>query len=87
MKNIYELFLPLKMYEYPHSMILTRDKVFAGGKGRVAGFETRKGRIAWEAKVRGNAYGLAAASGRLYVSTDDGSIYCFTAPGGGKEAR
>tara|TARA_B100000809_G_scaffold78813_2_gene76747 strand:+ start:476 stop:1870 length:1395 start_codon:yes stop_codon:yes gene_type:complete len=74
--------------EYPHSMILTRDKVFAGGKGRVAGFETRKGRISWKAEVKGNAYGLAAASGRLYVSTDDGSIYCFTAPGGGgKETR
>ena len=47
--------------------------------------ETRKGGIAWEKKVRGNVYGLAAASGRLYVSTDDGSIYCYRAPGGGKE--
>ena len=71
--------------EFPLSMILTRDKVFAGGKGKVAAFETRKGGIAWEKKVRGNAYGLAAASGRLYVSTDDGSIYCYQAPGGGKE--
>jgi len=74
--------------EFPHSMILTRDKVFAGGKGKVAAFETRKGGLTWEAGVTGNAYGLAAASGRLYVSTDDGSIYCFADDGGSrKETR
>ena len=71
--------------EYPLSMILTRDRLFAGGKGKIAAFDIRKGNITWEKKVRGNAYGLAAASGRLYVSTDDGSIYCYRAPGSGKE--
>ena len=74
--------------EYPLSMILTRDRIFAGGKGKIAAFDTRKGNITWKKTVRGNAYGLAAASGRLYVSTDEGSIYCYQAAGkGGKEAR
>jgi len=73
--------------EFPLSMILTRDKIFAGGKGKVAAFGTRKGELTWESKVTGNVYGIAAASGRLYVSTDDGSIYCFAAAGGGKGSR
>ena len=74
--------------EYPLSMILTRDRIFAGGKGKIAAFDTRKGNITWKKTIRGNAYGLAAANGRLYVSSDDGSIYCYQAPGkGAKEAR
>ncbi len=34
------------------------------------------GRI-WTATVNGKANGLAAANGRLFISTDTGSIYAF----------
>jgi outer membrane protein assembly factor BamB len=62
-----------------HSLILTADLVFAGGPGMVAAFSPADGKKAWEGPVGGNAYGLAAAGGRLLVSTDSGQICCFAA--------
>jgi outer membrane protein assembly factor BamB len=53
--------------------------VIAGGEKRVtvASRETKK--AVWSAAVDGAAHGLAVAHGRLYVSTDKGSLYCFDA--------
>jgi hypothetical protein len=62
-----------------HSLILTADLLFAGGTDAVAAFATADGRKAWEGSVEGNAYGLAAAGGRLLVSTGSGMIRCFAA--------
>ena len=45
--------------------------------GQVAAFDAENGRQLWSAPVDGNAYGLAVAAKRLYVSTNTGSIYCF----------
>lgn len=33
--------------------------------------------VVWSERVDGPAYGLTVADGRLYVSTDRGTIYCF----------
>lgn len=63
---------------YPHALIKAGDTIFAGGGGQVAAFDTDGQRL-WTAPVDGKAYGLAAARGRLFVSTDTGSIYCFQA--------
>jgi len=58
-------------------LILSSNLVFAGGEGKVNAFSRENGKAVWDAKVDGKARGLAAANGRLYVSTDEGKIYCF----------
>jgi outer membrane protein assembly factor BamB len=61
----------------PAALIVAGDRVVAGGKGRVLSLDVATGRTRWSAAVEGTAYGLAAAGGRLYASTDRGMIYCF----------
>ncbi len=65
-----------KSHPYPHALIKAGGTLFAGGKEEVAAFDL-EGTLTWKAPVDGNAYALAAARGRLYVSTDAGSIHCF----------
>lgn len=59
------------------SLILAGDLLVAGGDGSVAAYRISDGEQVWEASVSGRAYGLAAAGGCLFVSADDGGIYCF----------
>ena len=63
----------------PHDLILAGQTLFAGGDDRVAGFDTTTGKMRWSATVTGRAQGLAVAHGRLFVSTDRGTIHCFRA--------
>ena len=65
-------------YSYPYALIETYDMIFAGGDGEIAAFDCATGTRVWTASVDGKAHGLAVANGRLYVSTDQGSIYCFS---------
>ena len=58
-------------------LILTNNLVFAGGQDKINAFNRDNGKVVWSAKVDGKARGLAVANGRLYVSTDEGKIYCF----------
>ncbi|NOZ23328.1 MAG: PQQ-binding-like beta-propeller repeat protein [Planctomycetes bacterium] len=67
------------------SFILAGNVLFAGGENKVAAFDASNGRKIWSANVKGKAKGLAVASGKLFVSTDTGAIYCF-APQGAKQA-
>lgn len=60
-----------------NSLILTGNIVFAAGNGSVTGLDAQTGKMLWQAKLDGNALGLAAADGNLIVSTDSGPIYCF----------
>jgi len=60
-----------------HSLILTATALFAGGNGTVSAFALQDGSPLWEAAVDGQAHGLAAANGRLLVSTDTGAIHAF----------
>ena len=62
---------------YPYELILAADVLFAGGDGCVAAFRAKDGKELWSGKVAGRAYGLAVAGGRLFVSTDKGTIHCF----------
>jgi outer membrane protein assembly factor BamB len=64
---------------HPLSLILAGDVLYAGGGGSVAAYSTADGARIWSAPVHGNALGLAAAEGRLFVSTDAGGIHCFSA--------
>ena len=59
------------------SLIVAGDIVFAGGEGTVVGIDAKTGRQVWKNSVNGRAVGLAAAGGRLIVSTDRGPVYCF----------
>ncbi len=61
----------------PYALILAGDTLFAGGEGRVVAHRADNGRPTWSANVAGRAYGLAAAGGRLLVSTNQGAITCF----------
>jgi len=61
-----------------YSMILAGDILFAGGDDKVDAFSTAHGRLLWTGAVTGKAYGLAVSNGRLLVSTDRGTIHCFT---------
>jgi outer membrane protein assembly factor BamB len=61
------------------TLILAGDTLFVGGVKQVLGIAVPAGRKMWQADVTGNALGLAAGSGRLIVSTDDGRICCFAA--------
>ena len=63
--------------EYPYSMILAGDVLFAGGENKVAAFNTKDGKESWSAAVSGTAHGLSVMNGSLYVSTDKGHIHCF----------
>ncbi|MHC4656768.1 MAG: outer membrane protein assembly factor BamB family protein, partial [Planctomycetota bacterium] len=58
-------------------LVLTSNLVFAGGQGQVNAFNRENGETVWSEKVDGKARGLAVANERLYVSTDEGKIYCF----------
>jgi hypothetical protein len=64
----------------PLTLILAGDTLFAGGEGKVAAYEVATGEETWTASVEGRAYGLAAAGGSLFVSTDLGRIVCLAAP-------
>jgi outer membrane protein assembly factor BamB len=61
---------------YPNTLIYAGGRLFAGGNGGVAAFDGEGNKV-WSAPVDGTAFGLAAADGSLFVSTDDGSIYSF----------
>lgn len=69
--------------ECPDALVLAGATLFAGGDGRVLAIDSATGKVIWETAVEGRARGLAAADGRLFVSTTTGAIYCF-APEGSK---
>lgn len=60
-------------------LILANDALVAGGDGAVTAFRVSDGKQIWTAPIPGRAYGLAAASGHLFVSTDRGVIHGFGA--------
>jgi outer membrane protein assembly factor BamB len=66
--------------DYPFGYISAGETHFAGGDGKVAAFDKALKPI-WQASVEGKVYGLMALRGRLYVSTDTGIVYCFSADG------
>jgi len=64
------------------SIILAGKTIFAGGEGEVLALDPSTGSELWREPVDGNAFGLAVADGRLFVSTDTGKIHCFSPKGG-----
>jgi outer membrane protein assembly factor BamB len=62
---------------FHESLILAGDVLFGGGTDRVIAVDAASGKTLWTGQVDGTAKGLAAAEGRLLVSTDTGMIHCF----------
>lgn len=71
----------LSRWKYPHSklhsLILAGATLVAGGEGIVVTLDTQTGKELWEEEVEGNVQGLAAADGNLFISADNGNIYCL----------
>ena len=59
------------------ALLATDDLVILGGLDSVTAWSRESGDRVWSTQVEGNARGLAAADGHLFVSTDRGKIYCF----------
>jgi len=71
--------------EIPHPadvLIATSNAVVLGTEGRLSVVELASRKTILSAAVEGNPLDLAVAGGRLYASTDRGSVYCLgEAPG------
>jgi len=59
------------------SLIYVNGVLFAGGFNKVVAYNSENGNELTTVNINGTARGLAAAGQRLYISTDDGSIYAF----------
>ncbi len=59
------------------SIIRAGGTVFAGGDGFVTAVDAETHKPLWTGKINGEAVSLAAAGGRLLVSTNGGAVYCF----------
>lgn len=65
----------------PFSMIKAGETLFAGGDQVVAAYSAKTGEELWRRPVQGRVFGLVAANGRLFASSDTGVIHCFSAAG------
>ncbi len=63
----------------PLEMIMAGTTVIVGADREVLAVDQQAQKIVWRAQVDGSVFGLAASDGRLLVSTDQGTIYCFHA--------
>lgn len=65
--------------DYSYAITLAGDAVFVGGDDKVAAFNASDGAPLWWHDVEGRAHGIVVAQGGVFVSTDEGHIYCFRA--------
>lgn len=68
-------------YERSNEVIAAGREAVCGVPGRVSVVALDSQQARWSHDVDGTALGLAAAGGKLLVSTDSGMIYCFAQPG------
>jgi len=60
------------------ALIMAGDTLYAGGQDTLSAIDARSREVLWTAELDGLVYGLAAADGRLFASTDSGAIYCYS---------
>lgn len=65
----------------PFTMIKAGKTLFVGGDHSVVAHSAKDGRLLWKQATKGRVFGLAAANGRLFASTDTGTIHCYSATG------
>lgn len=61
------------------SLIVAGDTVITSHENQIAAVDGKSKQVLWSDQVDSVAYGLAAADGRLYVSTASGRIHCYAA--------
>jgi len=61
------------------AMIRTAEVLYLGGEDRVVAVDAASGAVLWNDVTGSRVRGLAAADGRLYVSTIDGAVRCYAA--------
>ena len=61
-----------------NTLIRAGNLIFAGGNGFVTAIDSDTGEEIWNDDVDGKVYGMAATSEKLFVSSDNGQIYCFS---------
>lgn len=66
-----------------YAMILAGNTLIVGGRQTVTALAADSGQVLWTDQVPGQARSLAAADGRLLVSTTTGQIICY----GGKDVN
>jgi len=66
-------------------LTLAGDTLYLGGDGAVAAASAHTGAEVWRSAIEGKACGIAVAGGRMFVSADNGRIYCYGQDG--KTAR
>jgi hypothetical protein len=76
-KQMPECFLWRKAMAEPLCFMLAGDTLFVGLNGGVRALDVKSGDELWQTVVKGRVYGMTAANGRLFLSTDDGSILCY----------
>jgi hypothetical protein len=64
--------------KFPYSLILSGNVLYAGGTEEVAAFDANTGKQLWHTTLPGRALELAASNGSLFVSTDKGTIHCYS---------
>ena len=67
-------------------LICSGSAIVSAGGEDIALIDSADRSVTWKTKVKGAAYGLSSAAGRLYVSTDQGFIYCFSGKDNGDQA-
>lgn len=63
--------------EKPVTMIMGGTTLYVGARKQVVAIDSTSGTVLKTFAVEGDAYSLAIADGRLFVSTTVGKIYCF----------
>ena len=66
-------------------LICSGSSIVSAGGDEVALIDSTSRSVSWKSKVKGSVFGLASSNGRLYVSTDEGFIYCFAGKDTGGE--
>jgi outer membrane protein assembly factor BamB/ubiquinone/menaquinone biosynthesis C-methylase UbiE len=59
------------------AILAAGNAIVCGGEKRVSMVDPTLKKVVWTAEVDGVVHGLALADGRLYVSTDKGTLYAF----------
>ncbi|MCL4203641.1 MAG: PQQ-binding-like beta-propeller repeat protein [Pirellulaceae bacterium] len=67
--------------EAPHALAMAGQMLLAGGDGVLEAVDAATGERRWTGRFEGSARGLSIADGRLYVSTSEGLIHCFSPAG------
>ena len=61
----------------PSALIVAGPHIIVGGDHMVSIIDSQTGKPLWSAPTEGRVYGLVAANGRLFASTDRGHIHAF----------